>query len=119
MDFLRKSFINIIGFSLRIFGGVIIGIGLIIGFGSAIWGIYICFAIIASDFGFIWFMIGIFVFPLTMALIPWYFVFYYSELFPLFLIYGGGTIGTVLISIGGLIIGIGVAFYQSTHDKTY
>ena len=70
-------------------------------------GFIICLIIIndITGFGFLGIVIGLFVFPIIIAVVPWYALIAYGSILPLALIYGGAVIAAMIWGIGSAISG--------------
>ena len=84
-------------------GIIFTGPGMLIYFVCGIWGAITCFQIVAENFGNILAIISLILAPTLLGLAPWYAGLSHGDWFPLLLVYGGGIVGTVLVTIGSKI----------------
>ncbi|WP_041280591.1 hypothetical protein [Desulfosudis oleivorans] len=89
---------NFFGTIFQIFGGIAL-----IVFG--LWGLGIEIAIVNHVAGFWGVVIGLFFFPVTFAVVPWYALVVMGTWLPLAVTYGGGIVAFGLLGMGGAIKG--------------
>jgi hypothetical protein len=81
-------------------GIIFTGPGFLIYIVCGLWGTFICFQIIADNFGNIIAIISLIIAPALLGLAPWYAGISHGDWLPLALIYGGGILATALVTIG-------------------
>ena len=66
---------------------------------SGIWGLFICFTVVKDVFGPIIAFLGLIFFPFILTLAPWYALLANNDFYPLLIVYGGITLGTLCFRI--------------------
>ena len=66
---------------------------------SGIWGLIICFTVVKDVFGPIIAFLGLIFFPFILTIAPWYAALANHDFYPLLIVYGGITLGTLCFRI--------------------
>jgi hypothetical protein len=67
---------------------------------SGIWGMILCYKILATQFGTLMAIAAMFLAPLALAFAPWLAIFADRYWIPLAVIYGGGFLGAIIFFTG-------------------
>lgn len=82
-------------------GWVLVAPGILLYVVCGFWGLVICFGIVKGALGTFWALVSLFFFPFLLGLAPWYEGLANGDWFPLVLVYGGGILASILITVGG------------------
>ena len=90
---------------MQTLGDMLKGLAYLIFIVCGLWGFILELSIIYQAVGLWLVIVGIVLFPVTLAVAPWYALIAYGNWFPLALIYGGGIAGSIIGSIGSRLAG--------------
>lgn len=76
--------------------GVLKAVAVVVYFVVGLWGFVVCLAIVVENFSFVGGIIAFSIFPVTLIFAPWYEALANGNWFPVLLVYGGGTVATIL-----------------------
>ena len=72
---------------------------IIVYFISGLWGLYLCFKIVAISFGSKVALLSLVIFPGLLAIAPWYAFFALGDWLPFVVVYGGFILALIIGSI--------------------